>query len=75
MVQEAKKEIFKQKNPAAEGGPAPKLKRTTEMITEIFSDETQMFWGIPGGRESGVTDRTLPHTAVTSAPLGQSHEL
>uniref|UniRef100_A0A8C1Y2S6 Myb/SANT-like DNA-binding domain-containing protein n=1 Tax=Cyprinus carpio TaxID=7962 RepID=A0A8C1Y2S6_CYPCA len=80
MVQEAKKEIFKRKNPATGGGPSPKLKRTTEMIIEIYGDESPMFWGIPGGRESGVSGRTLPtavedtqsHTAVTSTPLGQS---
>ncbi len=41
-----------------------------------------MFWGIPGGRESGVSctmsptagEDILPHTAVTSAPLGQSRK-
>ncbi|KAI2644115.1 Glucosamine kinase [Labeo rohita] len=39
-----------------------------------------MFWGIPGGRESGVScvtspaagENTSPHTAVASASLGQS---
>lgn len=82
MVQEAKKEIFKRKNPATGGGPSPKLKRTTEMIIEIYGDESPMFWGIPGGRESGVSctmsptagEDILPHTAVTSAPLGQSRK-
>jgi hypothetical protein len=77
-----KKDIFKRKNPATGGGPAPKLKRTTEMIIEIYGDESPMFWGIPGGRESGVSGRTLPtagedaqsHTAVTSTLLGQSRE-
>uniref|UniRef100_A0A672PIY7 Myb/SANT-like DNA-binding domain-containing protein n=1 Tax=Sinocyclocheilus grahami TaxID=75366 RepID=A0A672PIY7_SINGR len=40
MVQEAKKEIFKRKIPATRGGPSPKLKRTTEMIIDIYGDES-----------------------------------
>ncbi|KAI2646096.1 Myb-related transcription factor, partner of profilin [Labeo rohita] len=74
MVQEAKKEIFKRKKPATGGGP--------KIIIEIYGDESPMFWGIPGGRESGVScvtspaagENTSPHTAVASASLGQSRE-
>ncbi|MGH0178012.1 UNVERIFIED_CONTAM: hypothetical protein FKN15_076376 [Acipenser sinensis] len=54
MVQDAKKEIFKRKHPRTGGGPPSKLKRTTELVIEIFGEESPMFWGIAGGRESGV---------------------
>ncbi|MGH0125167.1 UNVERIFIED_CONTAM: hypothetical protein FKN15_032120 [Acipenser sinensis] len=67
MVQDAKKEIFKRKHPTTGRGPPSKLKQTTELVIEIFGEESPMFWGIAGGRESGVcvSQREAPPVSIS----------
>ncbi|XP_026076046.1 uncharacterized protein LOC113054602 [Carassius auratus] len=81
MVQDAKKEIFKRKYPKTGGGPQEKLKDTTEMVMNIYGGQSPMFWGISGGRESGVcgavnTDVTggVPSATDSSTPLPHQEE-
>ncbi|XP_060756004.1 uncharacterized protein LOC132867220 [Neoarius graeffei] len=37
-----------------------KLKVTTEMVINIYGDESPLFWGVKGGKESGVTGFARP---------------
>ena len=53
-IKSQKKFIWKQKNPATGGGPPRKLKKTTELIIDIYGNESPMFWGISGAQESRV---------------------
>lgn len=71
MVQEAKKELYKRKNPGTGGGALKKLKVTTEMVIEIYGGESPLFWGVKGGKESGVANSSPNNgeTVEDAAPL------
>ncbi|XP_051980727.1 uncharacterized protein LOC127642006 [Xyrauchen texanus] len=80
MVQDAKKEIFRRKYPKTGGGPQEKLKDTTEMVMTIYGGQSPMFWGISGGRESGVCGVNIdvtggvPSATDSSTPPCQEEE-